>query len=108
MPRMHIHHCITQLTHSDACRGSGRAGGRQQLEGLVLRSQLLVLLQSRAVCDARGQPLQPSAEGLDHAGADGHRRASLDARMRAFFTRPRFRYRCGPACQLQTKQERGT
>lgn len=67
----------------------------------MLRSQLLVLLQSRAVCDAQGHPLQPSAQEPEHAEVHGQRRASLDARMRAFFTRPRFRYRWGPACQQQ-------
>ncbi|KAK9816286.1 hypothetical protein WJX74_004763 [Apatococcus lobatus] len=74
-------------------RAAGGGSGRQQLEGLVLRSQLLVLLQSRAVCDDQGRFLQSSAEEYEHAEAGGRRRASLDARMRSFFTRPRFRYR---------------
>ena len=60
----------------------------------MLRSQLLVLLQSRAVCNSQGHILQPPVEEPEYAEAGGKRRASLDARMRAFFTRPRFRYRC--------------
>jgi chloride channel 7 len=42
--------------------GGGGGGGATPLEGLILRSQLLVLLQRRHFCDALGRPVGREAD----------------------------------------------
>jgi chloride channel 7 len=53
-----------------------------RLEGLVLRSQLLVLLQRRQFCDARGRPV-----GRPQGEDPRAREAELETEMRTFFQR---------------------
>ncbi|KAK9844167.1 hypothetical protein WJX81_006719 [Elliptochloris bilobata] len=57
--------------------GASRSG---PLEGVVLRSQLLVLLGSQAFCDEAGEPLSQ-----EQAGRRLEKELELDRRMRMFF-----------------------
>ncbi len=50
------------LAPSDLEAGAHTSNPAMRLEGLILRSQLLVLLQRRHFCDARGRPV-----GRDHS-----------------------------------------
>lgn len=61
-----------------------QAGGSLgALQGVILRSQLLVLLQSRAFCDRNGAPLGPGAP-QDHEAVMAWQ-FELDRRMRRFY-----------------------